>query len=518
MKRFYRLLSLAICAFLVNVSLLAQNNCATAIAVGALPYSTPAHTTAFPPLSTNKGFTTCGKVNDYNSSVKCGGTAQTSEDAVFAFTPSPGDECVTITLSGTGLGSAPNLLATASLSVLDGCPDNATTNCVSQLLNTGMASLVITNLVLNAGRTYYIVIDGSGACFGYRLNIAKGACPPIPPTGGPGTDCGNPLEVSFPYENVHGSTAGMANNYPVGTACIDAGNAGEDIVYHFSVAAPTCIRYNAANMSRSGTLYLMSGCPGQAGTNCIRTSECQEPDCSGNIVEEMTIPAGDYFIILKGNSVIAALEFDLTIDIGNVDNNVVCETCNDVENCVPCKNVGFEKLSFDGWVATTGSYANPKLTPGLNTGALNLNTTRHTLVTRGHVDYAVGPALTVVPPTGKDYAIRLGNYLFDQNKQVAGDAETISYTFVVDSTNTNFVYYYAIVLEDNGHPESQQPYFGIDIKTSSGRTITCGNYEVRAGAGIPGFKDAPALNTVPIRWKDWTAVNIPLLDFIGESV
>lgn len=510
---FNRLFLIPVWACLLSLSAYSQNNCSTAIPIGTIPYSSPTHTAGFP--TANPGYTTCGTTDDYGPAAACGNASATGQDAVFSYIPVAGKECVTLTLNGPGIGVPPILNAAASLFIYKGCPGAAGSTCVDRVANTtGGISITLKDIKLTPGDTYYFVVDGGSACYPYQLKVDPGNCTP-------GVSCKYPIEITFPYENIPGSTLGMVNDFTPTTGCIRSDNLGEDIVYHFTLTNKQCFRYKVDNMSADGTMYITKGCPGATGTTCVRTSNCAMPYCNG-IVEEVTLDAGDYYIVIKSNLPNKELKYNLTFQSLNPDNGVDCITCNDQDNCAPCKNTGFEKMSFEGWTGGYGSYGNPGATTGFRTGPLNDGLTRHTIVTRGHFDSLI-TALPVVAPDGGDYAVRLGNC--NNNYQ----AEQISYTFVVDSNNTNFIYRYAVVLEDPGHGQSEQPYFSINMKVGSTQ-ISCAKYEVFAKPGLDGFSQGMASPVNPgtapesatsegstMYWKNWTTVNIPLLNYIGQT-
>lgn len=175
--------------------------------------------------------------------------------------------------------------------------------------------------------------------------------------------------------------------------------------------------------------------------------------------------------------------------------------------CEACGNVGFERGSFCGWEGYHGSTSKPMDNHGFITGTINDTISRHTLMTKGNYDPKV-PSLPCVNPNGGVYSVRLGN------SNIHKEAEALSYTFVVDSSNTNFVYNYAVVFQDPGHDPSEQPYFSVYMESSDGTRINCASYQVSAQQGLAGFHNAGD----DIIYKDWTAVSIPLQDFIGDTM
>jgi gliding motility-associated-like protein len=171
-----------------------------------------------------------------------------------------------------------------------------------------------------------------------------------------------------------------------------------------------------------------------------------------------------------------------------------------------CPNLGFESGTFTGWIAGTG-WCCP-----INCGPSAPIAGRHTIMTGAGTDALTGGAVPVVAPGGGNYSVRLGN------SNVNSEAERLSYTMLVDASNSLFVYRYAVVLEDPTHTSSEQPRFEIRTFDQNGVSIGCGQYSVTASAGIPGFQTYNDPNFDPIRFKNWTTVGIDLSSNIGQTV
>ncbi|MES2629209.1 MAG: PKD domain-containing protein [Bacteroidota bacterium] len=517
MENAYRLFLIPLLFFVLLNKAQSQNTCANALPVAALPYSTPAHTAA-----QNKGLTTCNTVNDYTSAMACGSLVMNGEDAVFTFTPDEDTKCINIGLYGSGIGTTPNLAASAALFIFDGCPNAAGTSCIAKEINKGKSNLYLSNLKLTAGKQYYIMVDGGTVngtnyrCYPYQLKIDKGSC-----SAAAGSDCASALEMSLPMVSVPGTTSMMSNDYPGGTSCIWNGN-GEDVVYHLNLPVAKCLKYQVDEMSVNGVLYIFKGCPGAPGSECIRYSMCRKPECRF-ILEEITLAAGDYYFVFKSDDA-SDLNFKFTVQSLSPDDKVACETCDDKENCAPCLNAGFEKMNLDGWKGFFGTFANPKQNTGFRTAIPNDGFSRHTVTTRGHYDSLI-KTLPVVPPVGGDFAVRLGNC--NNN----GQSEQLVYTIQVDSNNTNFIYQYAVIFEDPEHDKANQPSFSIEMKIGD-KVIECAAFSEYAKPGIEGFKNGglspgndgtgpeaykPGTGPAQMWYKEWTTVNIPLLDFIGQT-
>lgn len=173
----------------------------------------------------------------------------------------------------------------------------------------------------------------------------------------------------------------------------------------------------------------------------------------------------------------------------------------------PCDNMGFEDGDFNLWTGYTG-YCCP-----ISATSPGIVTDRHTIVSGAGVDPNV--PINLLAPGGGTYSTRLGNEF------VGGEAEKLVRTFAVTAQNTNFTYQYAVVLQDPGHSDYEQPRFEVKMYDSTGALLPCGFYSVTSQAGIPGFQtiDAPgSWGTETIRYKDWTTVGVDLSPYIGQNI
>jgi hypothetical protein len=154
--------------------------------------------------------------------------------------------------------------------------------------------------------------------------------------------------------------------------------------------------------------------------------------------------------------------------------------------------------------ATSGSAYNPFAAAGVVSG-------RHTLITAQGTDPNTGGGLSLLP-AGEAQVVRLGN------EQVGAQAEALTYHFVVDKDHPVLLLKFAVVFEDPGHDVLGQPRFVVRIMDKNGLlTESCAEYDVSAGAGIPGFQSC-SRGWTPVRWRDWTSVGLDLSPHIGSEV
>jgi len=163
-----------------------------------------------------------------------------------------------------------------------------------------------------------------------------------------------------------------------------------------------------------------------------------------------------------------------------------------------CPNADFSMMNFTNWVGRTGSCCPINLP---NTG---IDPNRHVITTVGF-----DPIIAALPttPLGKPQAARLGN------SGVGAQAEALSYTFWVNPMNALFMYEFAVVLQDAGHPATAQARFELQVRDQFGNVIPCTNYLVAASLNIPGFQSQGV-----IRWRPWTRVGVDLLGQMGQQV
>ena len=204
-----------------------------------------------------------------------------------------------------------------------------------------------------------------------------------------------------------------------------------------------------------------------------------------------------------------------------------------------CVNADFSQGNFNGWTGTysegqcsgTGtnghcscSPTNPDNTAGFNQGpndapANDPNNEWNQIITTtaGGNDPLIagfGYNLPTVWP-GNGYSARIGNMWQDVSPTKTGDGESISYSFVVTPSNSNFTYHYAVVLSNGNHTPGQQAFFDITM-VAGGNPVACAAYNVDAttAATIGGFSNS----NDSIFWKPWSSVVVPLSNYIGQTV
>jgi hypothetical protein len=84
--------------------------------------------------------------------------------------------------------------------------------------------------------------------------------------------------------------------------------------------------------------------------------------------------------------------------------------------------------------------------------------------------------------------------------------------------DTNFVFAYAMVIEDPGHAPSDQPFVSLCIYDPNGNPIQCGCFTYTAGPSMPGFYTSNCFVNSTSYYKPWTTVHVNLSPYLGETL
>ncbi|MBL7703478.1 MAG: gliding motility-associated C-terminal domain-containing protein [Ferruginibacter sp.] len=186
--------------------------------------------------------------------------------------------------------------------------------------------------------------------------------------------------------------------------------------------------------------------------------------------------------------------------------------------CPP--NIDFERGDFSNWTCYTGNVAS---VDGNNVITFNYaggpTANRHTMYSAIGANGVTDPygGFPVVCPNGSGHSIMLGN------SSAGREAEGVSYDFTIPANaNTyNLIYNYAVVFQDPGHQESEQPRLDLLVQNlSDGYPISCSSFSFFAnGSPLPGFQLSPNPGgNTPVWYKNWTAVSINLDNLAGKSI
>ena len=187
----------------------------------------------------------------------------------------------------------------------------------------------------------------------------------------------------------------------------------------------------------------------------------------------------------------------------------------------PCTDLGVEN-GWGAWQGMTGSESSgpsqswnpPATTPFapnfVLTGAgVDPNTP-------GPAGPPTDPAVPYVCPGFGNTSIQIGEPC------TAGCVcEQLTYPLTVTANDTNFVYAYAIVIEDAGHATSDQPFVSLCIYDAGGNPIPCGCFTYTGGPNIPGFHSVSGSGCGwqgTDQYKPWTLVGVNLSSYVGQTV
>ena len=172
-------------------------------------------------------------------------------------------------------------------------------------------------------------------------------------------------------------------------------------------------------------------------------------------------------------------------------------------------------------------------TPGINTGALNADSSHQNLVGPGN-DPTLGALLQQVRPGGGSSSVRIGNTAVNYG------SELLAKSFKVSASNAIVGFSYAVVMQNpGGHSPSDQPSFAVRVLDANGVDITNnipgGRVKLSPGSVTPNVLIADAANPFfktfgsssggpvggggeVIVYKDWACSEINLSDLVGQDV
>jgi gliding motility-associated-like protein len=176
-------------------------------------------------------------------------------------------------------------------------------------------------------------------------------------------------------------------------------------------------------------------------------------------------------------------------------------------------NIDFETGTFSSWSMAYGQVGTPNGINELSWIGYTQAPGRHEMVSAPDTTtdkYGKFPRLC---PNGSGHSVILGN------EDVGGQAEMISYDFVVPSNATEYsiFFHYAVVLEDPNHNAEQQPRFRARlINLGDNLPIECVNFDFTASGSLPGFEMSSVKPNV--LFKRWTPITLDLTSFAGQAL
>lgn len=418
-----------------------------------------------------------------------------------------------------------------SIQLFDACPESPGNNCVDGQVYDFKSNIFedekLYKYILEPA-TYYMIVSDSKQSNRYRIRIESTPHESIADLG----TCAKPYEngsANYQEQILFDPCATMAlalsyqNEAKIANSSgTDPGFRGASKVVKYTASEAGCYRFTARDTMQMQAMLLTDGCPNSAGANILAAAQAYlnyrhnfSVDLSDSLSFTVRLEAGqEVFWTLVGK-----MTPDETYGIDVEVVSLTGDACFDCEEdiCKACGGISTENGKITGWKRYLGSFDNPaetEITTEENFVTVNnIVSGRHVVMAGGSMD-PNAPIPVNNPFTGR-YSIRLGN------DQTNAEAEQMSFTYTIDDNSTFFTYYYAVVFEDPGHNPAEQPYFRVRVLTEDGSEIGCGVYEVSAGGGIPGFKQANHNNYNPFEsplYKEWEAVSIPVSAYQGQDL
>ncbi len=181
------------------------------------------------------------------------------------------------------------------------------------------------------------------------------------------------------------------------------------------------------------------------------------------------------------------------------------------------QNMDFEFGNFDHWTLDTGVRPNanninwnPSPAPDLSTQVQIINPSRPPLDENGLDCLPSSVNLPTIYPGGA-FSAKIGD--IDGGRKAA----RISRTFIVTPSESYLQYSYAVVMDDPGHSQADQPKFVVNIKDDGGSIVTCGKFEAFAGPNAlsKGFVNC---SNSKLQILPWTSGGADLTLFMGQQI
>ena len=268
------------------------DTCGNEIVIASLPYNVTNHTT-------------CGKGNEFTSSMACTSSYMAGDDVIYSFT-SGGNECLSVTVPNGSVSEGSDI----GLFLLDGCPADGATSCLaeeSELNSNGQNDGVSLQYTISAAGTYYIVVANrsTNPCMFFDLNVATSS--PV----SPGATCADPQVIGgLPYSVTNQTTFCSVIDYDNTDACADIHMDGEDFIYSYTPGSNQCIVATIDNTDSDAGLFILDGCP-DAGATCLGAANGSTATVTANLTSGTTY----YLVVARDTTGGEPLEvsYDLTI-------------------------------------------------------------------------------------------------------------------------------------------------------------------------------------------------------------
>ena len=327
--------------------------------------------------------------------------------------------------------------------------------------------------------------------------------------------------ITLPF-GAAGTTCGAVNNYSPLNPFVGPPVDWADWLYYFVATSNGVVDVDLSNYFGPGTAIMAyNTVPNALGNNWISTSFTGATPIYSRLSVTVTTGVG-YYIMIDHNS---NAGFPLTCF--NYSLNIKYHVSPPVAPLQPaCTNIGYDAGNLGGWIGTYGAVTQNTVgaaTPIYTPMYYSTVASQHSVTSGAGTDIYGGFPI-VNPLGGGTNSLRLGDVgTFGDIGQYFGGipgngGATLEQKFTVTPSNALFIYYYAVVLQDAGidHTNPEQPFFKTDVYDCLGAPITCGQYLVTGGPGIPGFTLSGSGSNV--YWKNWSPVAVDLTPYIGTCV
>ncbi|MBI1836815.1 MAG: gliding motility-associated C-terminal domain-containing protein [Flavobacteriia bacterium] len=348
--------------------------------------------------------------------------------------------------------------------------------------------------------------------------------------------------ITIPFTAAGSTAPGSVNDdYTFPTGYASGYTQGPDWLYYFCAPANNTVLVSLSFTASTSSPVLPSLSVWQGGAPGVGTVvDTVAVFGMDNNVEALSFPvtAGTCYYIMVDNWPAYASGFPYTISVSYPPTPSLQPACT---------NIGYDNGNFTGWLGEWGytvtTSAPSAQIPDFTPNTFNTTSTQHTITSGAATDPLAGFP-KVCPGLGPN-SMRLGD-----GATGGYGGSSIEQKFTVAASNALFTYHYAVVITDavnpvpmlgvdgtdsldafgsvvyyqnytntgdsvTRHPANQQPYFKVDLFDCNGLPLTCGQYLVVGGAGIPGFTQIGTSNTY---YKNWTSVFIDLTPYIGSCV
>jgi len=183
-----------------------------------------------------------------------------------------------------------------------------------------------------------------------------------------------------------------------------------------------------------------------------------------------------------------------------------------------CNDMGGEN-GWGAWTADTGSQR-PPVWSGTSFSPF---ASKFNLTSGAGIDPCTpgpnpgDPPIQLVAPGFGNASIQIGGWPQWDDCRV----QRLRYSLTVTQQDTDFVYAYALVIEEPGHTGNQEPYVSLCIYDQNNVPVPCGCFTYDAkNMPLPGFYQTtcPTSTTAPIWYKPWTIVGVDLSPYVGQTL